>query len=244
MPSLTTASKQNEEASLPSAQSAQAKSPFPSIQPARTTPEPGPKHSLSLSPDHQTRKRSNSILQHLRRESITDENDQVSATNLNADWVHHKGAWLIHIVIILALLLLYDGMPWVSTELSWTLTNVTYVIGSYIMFHYVTGVPFDFNSGAYDTLTMWEQIDDGDQYTPSKKFLLGVPITLFLVSTHFTHYALSMFLVNFFFCLLAVIPKLPGAHRLRLVVDDELPSPTIGPSHLGHNRIPSKELKN
>lgn len=241
---MATAQEQNVSGAQNVSQAAQgAKVNFPSLQTSQTSPEPFGKLS-TITPESGARKRSNSILQHLRRESITDQNDQVAATNLNADWVHHKGAWLIHIVIIVALLLLYDGMPWVSTELSWTLTNVTYVIGSYIMFHYVTGVPFDFNSGAYDTLTMWEQIDDGDQYTPSKKFLLGVPISLFLVSTHFTHYALSMFLVNLFFCMLAVVPKLPSAHRLRLVVDDELPSPVLEASNLGHNRIPSKELKN
>jgi hypothetical protein len=57
------------------------------------------------------------------------------------------------------------------------------MFGSYIMFHYVRGVPFEFNGGAYDNLNMWEQIDDGDQYTPAKKFLLSVPIMLFLLST-------------------------------------------------------------
>lgn len=46
------------------------------------------------------------------------------------------------------------------------------------MFHWVQGIPFEFNSGAYDKLNMWEQIDNGDQYTPAKKFLLAVPIVL------------------------------------------------------------------
>ena len=41
------------------------------------------------------------------------------------------------------------------------------------MFHQVKGTPFEFNSGAYDNLTMWEQIDNGDQYTPSKNFNVG-----------------------------------------------------------------------
>jgi hypothetical protein len=75
-----------------------------------------------------------------------------------------------------------------SQEASWTLVNLSYVAGSYLMFHYVRGVPFDFNSGAYDNLNMWEQIDNGDQYTPAKKFLLTVPIVLFLVSTHPSSY--------------------------------------------------------
>lgn len=89
------------------------------------------------------------------------------------------------------------------------MTNISYMFGSYLMFHYVRGVPFDFNSGAYDNLNMWEQIDDGAQYTPAKKFLLSVPIVLFLLSTHYTHYDLTYFTINFLALLAVVIPKLP-----------------------------------
>ena len=97
-----------------------------------------------------------------------------------------------------------------SQEASWTLVNLSYVAGSYLMFHYVRGVPFDFNSGAYDNLNMWEQIDNGDQYTPAKKFLLTVPIVLFLVSTHYTNYHLTYFLINVVATIAVVIPKLPS----------------------------------
>ena len=77
------------------------------------------------------------------------------------------------------------------------------------MFHWVRGVPFEFNAGAYDNLNLWEQIDNGDQYTPTKKFLLVTPILVFLLSTHFTHYDLTYFIINFLAVLLVVIPKLP-----------------------------------
>jgi len=119
------------------------------------------------------------------------------------------GAWTIHLVLIAALKIFYDIMPGVSQETSWTLTNITYMFGSYIMFHYVRGVPFEFNGGAYDNLNMWEQIDDGAQYTPAKKFLLSVPIVLFLLSTHYTHYDLAYFTINFLAVLGVIIPKLP-----------------------------------
>lgn len=52
---------------------------------------------------------------------------------------------------------------------------------SFIMFHHVTGLPFESTmttSGAYDDLTLWEQIDSGAQYTPAKKWLTSVPIGL------------------------------------------------------------------
>jgi hypothetical protein len=119
------------------------------------------------------------------------------------------GAWTIHVVLIAALKILFDIIPGVSQETSWTLTNISYMFGSFLMFHWVRGVPFEFNAGAYDNLNMWEQIDNGAQYTPAKKFLLSVPIVLFLLSTHYTHYDLTYFTINFLAVLGVVIPKLP-----------------------------------
>lgn len=121
----------------------------------------------------------------------------------------YLGAWAIHPVLILCLKILFDIIPGVSQETSWTLTNISYMFGSFLMFHWVRGVPFEFNSGAYDNLNMWEQIDNGAQYTPAKKFLLSVPIVLFLLSTHYTHYDLTYFTINFLAVLGVVIPKLP-----------------------------------
>ena len=123
------------------------------------------------------------------------------------------GAWLIHLFLIAALKTFFGIMPGISQETSWTLTNISYMFGSYLMFHYVRGVPFEFNAGAYDNLNLWEQIDNGDQYTPTKKFLLSVPIVLFLLSTHYTHYDLTYFTINFLAVLAVVIPKLPLVSR-------------------------------
>lgn len=112
------------------------------------------------------------------------------------------GAWLIHPVLILAGKIVVDTIPGMRQEVSWLIVNLFYLgvspvfriphrqlnshteLGpaqlSYLMFHYVTGIPFqsDLHSGAYDDLTMWEQIDDGAQYTPTKKWLFCVPIGL------------------------------------------------------------------
>lgn len=122
----------------------------------------------------------------------------------------YAGAWAIHFVIIALLKILFDIVPNISQETSWTLTNISYMAGSFIMFHWVRGVPFEFNAGAYDNLNMWEQIDSGDQYTPAKKFLLSVPILLFLVSTHYTRYDLTYFTINLLATMAVVIPKLPA----------------------------------
>jgi hypothetical protein len=132
------------------------------------------------------------------------------ATEMEPGLTHRAGAWAIHIVLIFLGKILFDIMPGMSQETSWTLVNLSYMAGSYLMFHYVRGVPFDFNAGAFDNLNMWEQIDNGDQYTPAKKFLLSVPIVLFLVSTHYTHYDSTYFVVNCLATLAVVVPKLPS----------------------------------
>lgn len=171
------------------------------------------------------RRRSSSILQvyHEPPETLEQISDQAALPNLNANWTNAKGAWTIHIVLIACAKIFFDVVPGVSQETSWTLTNLTYMFGSYIMFHYVRGVPFEFNSGAFDNLNMWEQIDNGAQYTPTKKFLLSVPIVLFLLSTHYTHYDLAYFVINFLAVLGVVIPKLPFSHRMRFGLFSGLP---------------------
>lgn len=68
---------------------------------------------------------------------------------------------MIHPILIILLKIVYDIVPSISQETSWTLTNITYMFGSYLMFHWVRGVPFEFNAGAYDNLNMWEQLDGG-----------------------------------------------------------------------------------
>ena len=173
----------------------------------------------SPSPHHKTRQRRLSlILQHLEPDTIETKIDQALNPNVNANWVHYKGAWIIHIVLILFLKIFFNFILVLDNDWKWTLTNLTYNIGLYIMFHQVKGTPFEFNSGAYDNLTMWEQIDNGDQYTPTKSFLMVVPIGLFLVSTHYLNYNLNLFVLNGVSCFCVVITKLAIAHRLRVTL--------------------------
>lgn len=98
------------------------------------------------------------------------------------------------------------------------------------MFHWATGIPFhnELHSGAYDELTLWEQIDEGAQYTPAKKWLFCMPISLyvsfhisrmyfltnlmkysFLLSTHYTHYNPWLFAINLTALIFVLLPKLP-----------------------------------
>lgn len=78
---------------------------------------------------------------------------------------------------------LFVGAYMISYSLPTLLSLLTLFLpqATYIMFHFVEGVPFESNSGVWDRLTMWEQIDGGEQYTPAKKWLTSLPICLWVV---------------------------------------------------------------
>ncbi|SPO23992.1 probable ORM1 - unfolded protein response protein [Ustilago trichophora] len=177
------------------------------------------------------RARSSSLVSVTRVEETHEEMiDQSTGFNANADWVNYKGAWVIHVVLILLAKILLDVIPAMQQDTSWTLVNLGYMALSYIMFHYVTGTPFESNAGVYDQLTLWEQIDEGAQYTPAKKWLTSVPIGLFLISTHYTRYNPLLFGLNFSALLFVLFPKLPILHRLRFRFFEAPPTPSPHPS--------------
>ena len=116
---------------------------------------------------------------------------------------------MIHVVLIATGKVIIDVIPGVTQNISWTAVNLCYLAVrslsyfpeippprlptdtvalqcSYLMFHWVTGIPFgsELHGGAYDDLTLWEQIDGGAQNTPSRKWLFSVPVGLcvFLIS--------------------------------------------------------------
>ncbi|KAL7411970.1 ORMDL family-domain-containing protein, partial [Mrakia frigida] len=170
-------------------------------------------------------------------EGEMDMADLGSSGTENWQWVDAKGAWIIHPILILLGKFLIDAVPGIGSDLSWSLTNCGYMGISYLIFHQMVGLPFENVSptgGAYDDLTLWEQIDDGAQYTPAKKYLTSVPIGLFLISTHYSSYDPVLFFINFVALALVLIPKLPVLHRLRFsFLEQPLSDQTPGPSRAG-----------
>jgi len=178
-----------------------------------------PSHAKEIRPA-KTRGRSGSIVkvEQVGDRSTEEALDRSAYVNINADWVNAKGAWLIHVVLIICGKIIIDTVPGMTPQISWTLVNLFYLALSYLMFHWVTGIPFenDLHGGAYDDLTLWEQIDDGAQYTPAKKWLFTVPVALFLASTHYTNYNPWLFAINLSALIFVLIPKLPQLHRQRV----------------------------
>ncbi|KAI3647915.1 hypothetical protein MP228_008136 [Amoeboaphelidium protococcarum] len=138
-----------------------------------------------------------------------------SMINPNSTWVNSKGAWTMNALVILILRIAFGIIPSVSTEIAWTLTNISYLTGHFILFHMIIGTPFDADQGEYAGLTLWEQIDDGQQFTPAKKYLTALPIFMFLLSTHYTRYDATLFIVNIIPLIVVLIAKLPALHLVR-----------------------------
>ena len=169
---------------------------------------------------------------------------------------------MIHVVLIAAGKVLIDVIPGVTQNISWTAVNLCYLAVrslrrhltsptvptatdtttlqcSYLMFHWVTGIPFgsELHGGAYDDLTLWEQIDGGAQNTPSRKWLFSVPVGLcvflfspvpqaltrpqtrnsFLLSTHYTNYNPWLFAINLSALIFVLVPKLPMVRSMSSV---------------------------
>ncbi|KAM0756657.1 Orm1 type endoplasmic reticulum protein [Meredithblackwellia eburnea MCA 4105] len=210
------------------------------LSPPRPPPlQPAPSFQRQRSSSKVTKRARSSSIVSVQEipESYDDTLDLASLNNYNADWVNFKGAWLIHVVFVIIGKVLLDLVPGITQDQSWTVVNLGYLAVTYIVFHYVTGVPFDLanNSGVYDRLTLWEQIDAGAQYTPARKSLTTLPIVLFLVATHYTRFDShpAFFTLNLVaLILVGLAPKLPVFHRLRFKFFDmaNTPEPSAPPT--------------
>ena len=78
------------------------------------------------------------------------------------------------------------------------------------------GSPIDADQGKYDKLTFWEQLDDGVQYTGTRKFFTAVPVILFLLATHGTDYQRQPLGVNLGVAIVLLVSKFPALHKVRI----------------------------
>ncbi|KAJ3386166.1 hypothetical protein HDU92_002673 [Lobulomyces angularis] len=145
-----------------------------------------------------------------------DKKDVGGIANQNAAWANYRGSWTVNLLLLFGVGLLFLSLPGLTTEMVWSFTTLTYNIITFIMFHGVIGTPFDYDQNQLNGETLWEQFDDGAQYTPTKKFLVAVPIILFLVSTHYTHYNTFTFLICLAATVTNVVAKSPLMYKVRL----------------------------
>lgn len=138
-------------------------------------------------------------------------------SNPNTTWLQSRGLWISYALGMLTLHLILLSVPILSVPLAWTLTNFIHNTCHFVFLHILKGAPWiPQDQGDCRILTHWEQIDNGQQFTATRKFLTVVPIILFLLTSFYTRYATGHFIVNFVSMMLVVLPKLPQFHRVRL----------------------------
>ncbi|URE49494.1 ORM1-like protein [Musa troglodytarum] len=86
---------------------------------------------------------------------------------------------------------------------------------TYYFFHWKKGT-FAEDQGIYNNLTWWEQMDDGRQLTRNRKFLIVVPVVLYLIASHTTDYRHPMLFLNTLAVAVLVIAKFPNMHKVRI----------------------------
>ena len=163
---------------------------------------------------------------HLVRVPSDGDGEVDAMSNKNVNWIGSRFFVFYAVVMVvyefLVRVFLVETHV-VSQAQGWTLVHATHGIISFIVMHYVTGTPGELqDQGEYNSLTWWEQLDDGMDWTMSRKALMTIPIVLFLVTSHLTGYELYHLAINTAVLVLVIVPKLPQFHRVRLVsVDDE-----------------------
>lgn len=140
-----------------------------------------------------------------------------SEVNPNTRVLNSRGIWVAYIILVVLLHVVLLSIPFFSVPVVWTLTNVIHNMVMYLFLHTVKGTPFETpDQGKARLLTHWEQIDNGVQFTSSRKFLTISPIILYILTSFYTKYDAVHFLVNTVSLLSVVLPKLPQFHGVRV----------------------------
>ncbi|XP_073154304.1 uncharacterized protein [Henckelia pumila] len=136
--------------------------------------------------------------------------------NRNTEWFTYPGVWTSYILILFFFWFLFFSIFNCTPGIAWTIVNLGHFVVTYHFFHWKKGTPFADDQGIYNSLTWWEQIDNGKQLTRNRKFLTVVPLVLYLIASHTTDYRHPMLLLNTLAVLVMVIAKFPNMHKVRI----------------------------
>ncbi|VDD75259.1 unnamed protein product [Mesocestoides corti] len=141
-----------------------------------------------------------------------------STANPTSEYLNSTGTWITYILLIFGCHLSLLCIPFISVASVWTLTCTLHNVLTYLILHWEKGSPYEtLDQGEARVLTQWEQFDDGEQYSPTKKFLLVVPIVIFILASFYTQYDPIHFVINAStLILLSILPKLPQFYRVRV----------------------------
>ncbi|MCO5600342.1 hypothetical protein L7F22_054453 [Adiantum nelumboides] len=136
--------------------------------------------------------------------------------NKNTSWFQYPGVWTSYLLLILFGWLVALSVFGCSAGSAWSIVHLLHFGITYWSFHWKKGTPFAEDQGMYNKLTWWEQMDNGRQLTRNRKFLMVVPVVLYLIACHTTNYSNSWLFPNTIAVFVLVIAKFPNMHKVRI----------------------------
>jgi hypothetical protein len=152
--------------------------------------------------------------------------DPPADTNKNTSWLQYPGIWTSYVLIIVFVWMLFVSLGGLASGVAWSYVHLLHFAITFYLLHWRKGSPFGEDQGIYDRLTMWEQIDDGVQFTRTKKFFTAVPVVLFLIASHATDYHdHPFFAINVVAVAILLLAKAPMLHKVRIFgINSDYPS--------------------
>eukprot|EP00455_Lapot_gusevi_P053863 TRINITY_DN849_c0_g1_i1.p1 TRINITY_DN849_c0_g1~~TRINITY_DN849_c0_g1_i1.p1 ORF type:complete len:150 (-),score=20.64 TRINITY_DN849_c0_g1_i1:3-452(-) len=140
---------------------------------------------------------------------------EIVVINRNVDFVDSKRFWCAYVFVFFLLRIGFWLLPLEQTFV-WSYIHILHCASSFYFFHWQKGSPATEDQGRWHKLTWWEQIDNGEQYTPTRKFLTIMPICTFLLSCHGPEFPSFTLLANLLALVVVLIAKNPDMHKVRL----------------------------
>eukprot|EP00457_Paulinella_chromatophora_P020064 gb/GEZN01021970.1/.p1 GENE.gb/GEZN01021970.1/~~gb/GEZN01021970.1/.p1 ORF type:complete len:181 (+),score=22.31 gb/GEZN01021970.1/:72-614(+) len=154
-----------------------------------------------------------------RVSSLPRSDSQGVLSNPNVDWLHTPSFWVWYLCLLVATRFLIGVLLrlflHVSSEKAFTVVHLVHALFTFKFFHWDKGTPWD-AGGKYDSLTFWEQIDHGKQYTQARKILTLIPAVLFLCAAYNCDWNPGLLVLNFAALSMELIGKFDFMHGVRI----------------------------
>lgn len=141
--------------------------------------------------------------------------EESASRNVAVEWLRNWST--LSVTYLLLLFVFYNSVKFfVEAQKASTVTNVTHALVTFLGLHWAKGSPDPVAQGEYNGLTVWEQIDDGEPWTISKKVFMIVPTLTLIYGLNAANYDKTYMAINLPVYALCIIPKLPLLHGVRI----------------------------
>jgi len=142
--------------------------------------------------------------------------------------MNEPSAWVFYPFALLVTAIFICIISSATVAESIAATHALHGIATFGALHWVKGSPdYLSNVGTWRGSTLWEQIEPGEHWTPTKKYLLLVPTILLLLTLFTGSYSTRIMLINIPIWVILTIAKFPCMEGVRIfginsiIPDDE-----------------------